>query len=79
MFENFMMGCKHCINTSGAQMHLSIHKHESIFADNKSVCKMAHLSHMFNHSNQRNTLDQKYPKQYSHKSKILFWPQLIVN
>jgi hypothetical protein len=55
-----------------------MHKHASIFAD-KSGCKMAHLSHMFNHSIQRNTQDQQYPKQYSQKSRILFWPQLIVN
>jgi hypothetical protein len=72
------MGCKHCINTSGAQVHVSTHKHESTFAD-KSVCKMAPLLHMFNHSNQRNTQHQKYPKQYSQKSRILFWPQLIAN
>jgi hypothetical protein len=73
------MGCKHCINTSGAQVHISMHKHESTFADNKSVCKTAHLSHMINHSNQRNTQDEKYPKQYSQKSRILFCQQLIVN
>jgi len=51
MFENFMMGCMHCSNTSGAQVHIRMHQHESTFAD-KSVYKMAHLSHMFNHSNQ---------------------------
>jgi hypothetical protein len=52
MFVNFMMGYKHCNNTSGAQVHISMQKSASTFADNMSVCKMAHLSHMFNHSNQ---------------------------